>query len=153
VPGDRARVFLVRHAKAEKEHPDGDEARRLTGEGRERFRRLLGELGPSLEVTRVLTSPLARARETAELLAAATGAPIDEEEALAAGRSDGRGLLALARRAGPGAALVGHNPELAEAVALAAGRAEEVKPGAIAALDLGEDEARLGWIRQPPRAS
>jgi phosphohistidine phosphatase len=146
------RVFLVRHAKAEKESPGGDAARRLTAEGRERFRLLLAELAGSLPVTRILSSPLARALETAELLAAATGAPVEEEEALASGRSDGRALLALARAAGGGAALVGHNPELAEAVARAAGREAEVKPGAVAAVDLGPQGPRLAWLRRPPHA-
>lgn len=145
------RVYLVRHAKAEKEHPAGDGARRLTAEGRERFRRLLSALPRSLTVARILTSPLARARETAELLSASTGAPIEEEAALASGRSTGKDLLQLAQRAGDGAALVGHNPELAEAVALAAGREEEVKPGAIAALDLRPAGPALVWLEKPPK--
>jgi phosphohistidine phosphatase len=153
MPPGRARVYLVRHAKAEKEHPDGDGARRLTAEGRERFRRLLSGLSGSLAVARILTSPLARARETAELLAAATGAPVEEEEALASGRSSGRDLLALARGAGDGAALVGHNPELAEAVALAAGRGEEVKPGAVAAVDFRPGGPALAWLRKPPKVA
>lgn len=151
MPPGHARVYLVRHAKAEKEHPDGDGARRLTAEGRDRFRKLLAGLSGSLAVARILTSPLARARETAELLAAATGAPVEEEEALASGRSSGRDLLELARGAGAGAALVGHNPELAEAVALAAGRGEEVKPGAVAAVDFLGPGAKLAWLRKPPR--
>jgi phosphohistidine phosphatase len=150
-PRERARVFLVRHAKAEKDHPQGDAARRLTAEGRERFGRLLAELGRSLAVRRVLTSPLTRARETAELVAAAAGASLEEEEELSSGRSSGRALLALARAAGGGVALVGHNPEVAEAVALAGGKEQEVKPGAVAALDLLEGGPRLAWLRQPPK--
>lgn len=145
------RVYLVRHAKAEKEAPGGDGARRLTAEGRERFRRLLSDLPRPLAVARILTSPLARARETAELLSASTGVAIEEEMALASGRSSGKELLELARRAGDGAALVGHNPELAEAVALAAGSDQEVKPGAIAALDLRPAGPVLVWLEKPPK--
>jgi len=102
-------------------------------------------------VSRILTSPAARARETAEILAAATGAPLEVSPALASGRSDGRALLRLAAETGAGAALVGHNPELAEAVILAAGREEEVKPGAIAALDLLPGGPALAWLRRPPK--
>src|SRR5512141_2821426 len=101
-------VYLVRHAKAEHDHPRGDAARRLTAEGRKAFRDLVTALHPRLRLERILTSPFARARQTAEVLAEITGAPIEEEDVLASGASSGRELLALARRAGPGVALVGH---------------------------------------------
>ena len=145
------RIYLVRHAKAEREHPKGDAARPLSAEGRERFQRLLAELRGQLAVTAIHTSPLARARQTAKLLSAATGAPVVEEEELASSRSTGSALLRLARIAGDGTALVGHNPEMAEAVALASGHAEEVKPGTIAAVDLLAAGPRLAWLRRPPK--
>lgn len=142
------RVLLVRHAEAERS--DGDDARRrLTPQGRERFAALLRALGPRLRVRGILASPLVRARETAELLAAATGARVEEERALASGASSGRELLELAARAGAGVALVGHNPELAEAVSLAAGRSVEVRPGAVAAVDLSGGRATLAWMESP----
>jgi phosphohistidine phosphatase len=145
-----ARVYLVRHAKAEEEGGAGDDARRLTAEGRRRFRALAGALNQRLSISRILTSPYRRARETAEILAAGAGVRIEEDDALASGRSSGQELLALARRAGAGAALVGHNPEMAEAVALAAGRHEKVRPGAIAAVDLVGGRAVLAWLEAPP---
>lgn len=144
------RVYLVRHAKAEAGHPRGDAARRLTADGVERFRRLLSSLEPRPAVDRILASPLVRARETALLLAGATGGRVEEEPAAASGRSTGRELLALLREAGDATALVGHNPEVAEAVALAAGRTEEVKPGTVAAVDLLPSGPRLAWLRRPP---
>jgi phosphohistidine phosphatase len=147
----RARVYLVRHAKAEAEHDRGDAARRLTAEGRERFRGLLAELRGDLRVGRILTSPYVRARQTAELLGAVAGRPVEEERALESGRSTGRELLRLAEEAGPGTVLVGHNPEIAEAVSLAAGRVEEVKPGSVAAIDLSPAGPALAWLRRPPR--
>jgi phosphohistidine phosphatase len=145
------RIYLVRHAKAEEQREDGDAARRLTRGGRERFEALLALLGPRLAVRSVVTSPFLRARETAAILARATGAEVEEDEALSSGRSSGREILALARRAPPGTALVGHNPELGEAIALAAGRQQDVKPGTVAALDLG-DEVTLAWLERPPRS-
>jgi phosphohistidine phosphatase len=143
-------VYLVRHGKAEKHAPQGgDVARALTAEGRARFEALAVALSGRMKPTRILTSPLVRARQTADILARATGAPLAEEEALASGASDGRALLDLARRAGEGAALVGHNPELAEAIALAAGGELKVKPGTIAAVELDGRGARLAWIESP----
>jgi len=145
------RIYLVRHGKAEREHAHGDAARRLSPEGRARFQKLLEEAASQLKVLRILTSPLARTRQTADLLAAAAHAPVEEVEELAAGRSTGREVLRLARGAGDGAAVVGHNPELAEAISIAAGHAEEVKPGTVAAVDLLPDGPRLAWLRRPPR--
>jgi phosphohistidine phosphatase len=142
------RVYLVRHAKAEPNAGD-DTARRITPDGRARFVRLLAALGGRLAVSRVVTSPFVRARETAELLARATGAPLEEDPRLASGASEGGELLALARTAPPGTAFVGHNPELAEAVARAAGRDVEVKPGAVAELAVDGQSVRLAWIERP----
>jgi phosphohistidine phosphatase len=143
VPGP-ALAFLVRHARAEPSAGGGDAARRLTGEGRRDFEARLRALGPELALRLVVTSPLARARQTADLLSRATGAPVEEEPRLASGASDGHALLGLLRSLGPGVALVGHNPEVAEAVALAGGAEREVAPGAVAALDA---DGRLAWLR------
>lgn len=150
------RVYLVRHARAEGSAAT-DAARRLTPEGRAAFEALARRLAPRLDdVTRIRTSPFERAVETADLLALALGgragpvtSAVEEDPALAAGVSGGTRILALAARAGDGAALVGHNPELAEAVALAAGREVEVKPGTIAALDLEGGRASLVWMEAP----
>jgi phosphohistidine phosphatase len=143
------RVYLVRHGEAEKAAAGGDDARHLTGGGRERFRALAVGLKGRLELARVLSSPVARAQETAEILSAATGTPVGIEDALAPGCSSGPALLWLAERAGPGTALVGHNPEMAEAIAIAAGRGMKVSPGAVAAVDLAAGAVTLAWIEAP----
>jgi phosphohistidine phosphatase len=140
------RFYLVRHAKAEKEALGGDAARRLTDKGRRHFEALLRDLEGALRVSRIVTSPFARARETAALLAEATGAPVVVEPRLASGASGGRELLALGVALGAGVALVGHNPELAEAVALAGAGAAEVPPGTVAAVEV---DGRLDWLRSP----
>ena len=140
------RVYLVRHGKAEQDAPGGDAARRLTAEGRAQFFTFAGRLVEKLELARIVTSPFTRARQTAEILAAATGAPIAENPDLAPGRSTGRDILAWARSEGAGVALVGHNPEMAEAVALAAGHGGKLPPGSVAAVDLTESGATLAWI-------
>ncbi len=143
------RFYLVRHAPAEPKGVEGDAARRLTPGGRARFAAHVRTLGTDLDVLLVATSPFARARETADVLAAATGAPVLEEEGLRPGESSGREILDLGRRLGPGSALVGHNPEIADAVARAAGRALEVSAGAVAAIDADDAGFRLAWLRAP----
>jgi phosphohistidine phosphatase len=143
------RFYLVRHGRAEARHPQGDAARRLLPDGRARFEAHARTLAPEVSLARIATSPYARALETAELLAAATGAPVEEDGALGAGTTDGRGLLRHGRLLGDRSALVGHNPEIAEAIALAAGRQVEVPPGAVAAVDEDGGTFRLAWLRAP----
>jgi len=143
------RLYLVRHAQAESNHPLGDSARRLTPEGRSDFRGRVARLAPELKIERVLTSPYVRARETADLLGGATGAPVEAEEALSSGRSAAQELIRIARLRGDGTALVGHNPELSDAVAFVNGTAIPVPPGTVACLEVEEDGnwPRLAWIK------
>ncbi|HET6924045.1 MAG TPA: histidine phosphatase family protein [Anaeromyxobacteraceae bacterium] len=143
----RHRFYLVRHGEAERGTGASDAERRLTANGRAAFEALARALAPSVRLARIVTSPYRRARETAAILGAATGAPVEVEQALAAGRCTGPELLALARAAGGGVALVGHNPEVAEAVIMAAGRDERVPAGTVAALEAGAGTPRLAWIR------
>jgi phosphohistidine phosphatase len=140
--------YLIRHGKAEKDAPGGDAARGLTPAGRDAFRETVASLAGRLQVRRIHASPVLRALQTADLLAALTGAPLEEEEELAIGASTGDRLLQLGRELGDGAALVGHNPELGEAIGLAAGRGVEVPPGTVAAVGL---DGRLAWVARPDR--
>jgi phosphohistidine phosphatase len=142
-------VYLVRHAEAGAGRDGRDSDRKLTERGRAGFERLLASLGPTLHVKRVFSSPFLRAQETAQMLGRVAGAPAEPLDDLASGHASGREMLALARQAGPGAALVGHNPEIAEAIALASGSPGPVPPGTIAALDLSRQRPRLLWLRSP----
>lgn len=144
-----ARFYLVRHGHAEARSPGGDFARRLLPGGRAAFAAHARALAAEASLARIATSPYRRAAETAALLAEASGAPVEEDGVLGAGESDGHGLLRRGRELGDRAALVGHNPELAEAIALAAGRELEVPPGTVAAIDDDGATFRLAWVRSP----
>ncbi|HUK66521.1 MAG TPA: histidine phosphatase family protein [Anaeromyxobacteraceae bacterium] len=143
------RVYLVRHGAAESIGKGGDASRRLTAEGRASFESLVRVLAPRLSIERVWTSPAVRARESADILATATRAEIHVTSELAAGHSSGPELLALARKLGPGSALVGHNPEVGEAIALAGGVAQNVKAGAVAALEFTPEGFALAFLEAP----
>ncbi len=142
-------AYLVRHAEAEGGAGGRDSERRLTPNGRAAFARLLRDLGPSLSVKRILTSPFLRARETSELLSAATGATVELRDELASGAAEGREILQVLRESGEGSALVGHNPEMAEAMGIAAAGGQAVPPGSVAAVDLSGPKPHLLWIRAP----
>lgn len=111
-----ARLVVMRHGPAEglAPHHAGDAERRLTPQGRARTERACAALGrilPRLE--RVYTSPYLRARETADLLAAALDAPAPTVTPLLAPGFD-RARLAqmLAEGGGRGMAVVAHEPDL-----------------------------------------
>jgi phosphohistidine phosphatase len=142
------RVYLVRHGDAEAADGGGDSARRLSPEGKRRFTALVKALTSEMRLSRILTSPLVRARETADLLALATGVIVEEEPSLAPGRSTGSDLLRMAALAGSGVALVCHNPELAEAVTLASDEPRRMTPGMVAAVDVTDGDYRLAWVRE-----
>jgi phosphohistidine phosphatase len=126
------RLFLARHAKAEPGHPD--ELRPLTQKGREQARALGERLVPERPDV-VLTSPLLRARETAEAVARATGAELRIEERLAPGATAELVVEAIAGL-GDVVVTVGHQPDCSEiAAALGAGEVA-FKPGAVLGLDV-----------------
>jgi phosphohistidine phosphatase len=128
------RVSLCRHAKAAPGEPD--EARELTGKGRRQATEL-GERLASLPEPPivVLSSPLVRARQTAEAIAAATGAPLELERRRAPGATVEDIRDAVAGRDGP-LATVGHQPDCSEIAFAVTGVDPGFSPGAMAQLDV-----------------
>jgi phosphohistidine phosphatase len=131
------RLYLVRHAEAAPGTPD--ELRPLTAHGREAARalgkRLRDEAGA---VDAVLSSPLLRARQTAEAIARELRLEAEPVELLSPGASeadllaaiDGRGAIVVA---------VGHQPDCGKiAAALRGGEEPPFPPAGVARLDLPE---------------
>ncbi|WP_163869670.1 SixA phosphatase family protein [Myxococcus eversor] len=152
-------LLLVRHAKAEDTHVLGDEARALTPEGRALFRQHARKLARLTPLRGIVTSPLVRAVQTAELFAEALGlSRVEVHPALVPRRSGARRIVDLARELGPGFALVGHNPSLEQALALALGddtqAPEKLRKGTAVALRSTGDDAgfQLVWWAAPGRA-
>lgn len=140
-------IYVIRHAIAEDQSPDGtDFGRPLSEDGIRKFERAVKGLG-RIEVSfdRILHSPLRRAVETAELLVPrlAEGG----ETAVCAELAEAPSKALLTRIVGESVALVGHEPWLAETVAwLLTGNREDahhvpLKRGAVFWL---EGEARPG---------
>jgi phosphohistidine phosphatase len=128
------RVYLCRHAKAAPGEPD--DLRELTGKGRRQAAALGEQLAalpdpPAL----VLSSPLVRARQTAEAIASATGAPLEIDPRLAPGATILDLREAVAGRAGP-VAMVGHQPDCSEIAFAVMGRDPGFSPGAMTQLEL-----------------
>lgn len=114
-------LYLIRHGIAVDRHPDHpDRDRPLTAKGRQKTQRVaerLVQLG--IHAPLILTSPLVRAYQTAEiLLSAGVGEVLEIEPELAPGGQCDRGLEHLARHlaAYPATAiaLIGHEPDLSQ---------------------------------------
>jgi len=103
------RVYLVRHAEAEPGEPDA--LRRLTPLGRRQAKQL-GErfARDNIDAGAVVSSPLLRARETAEAIAAALGLAAEHDERLAPGASEDA-IRSLAADHGRTFIAVGHQPD------------------------------------------
>jgi phosphohistidine phosphatase len=153
-------LYFVRHGKAAAGPRDAE--RPLTDDGADEMRRVarkLAKLGVAFDAT--LASPLIRARQTAEVLAAAGIAGVVEEcAALAPGGTLDAALDRVAHHAARGAgrvALVGHEPTLSAWAAHLAGGptcAFELKKGGIVGLELPdrppfEGRATLFWLTSP----
>jgi len=135
-------LILWRHAEAEDTVPD--DARELTDRGRKQASRMADWLNPRLPPDiRVLASPAARTRQTAQAL----GREYDVVQALAPGASAGE---VLAAAGWPDAAypvlIVGHQPTLGQvAMRLLTGQAGDltVKKGAIWWFQAREREGQM----------
>jgi phosphohistidine phosphatase len=156
------RLYLVRHAIAAERGPQWprDEERPITKDGAARMREIVKgvrRLDESIDL--ILTSPLARARQTADLLAAGLSpAPaIRAVAALAPGSSPPQILAALSalRTRAEAIALVGHEPGLGLLAAwlISARTPPPFKKGGICRIDLDDwppaRGGRLIWLATP----
>lgn len=154
------KVLLVRHAIALDRDTPGisDHLRPLTEEGASRFRKSARAVSAMLTIDAVLTSPLLRAKQTAEILAQQWPGVITEEaDALGSGsREEFEATLARLPKNCTVAA-VGHEPHVSEWTAewLGASNAGAFafKKGAVALIEFDgvaeEGEGRLVFFLAP----
>ena len=153
-------LALLRHGVAEDAGPTTghrDEPRRLTEEGARRMRAAArGMRALGLAPAEVLTSPLPRCLETAEIAGAALGAEVHRDARLAPGMGLELLLEVLAERGWAGELMLcGHQPDLSRAVAdLTGGGDVEMRKGSLALLQLDAPRASGAVLvaLYPPRA-
>jgi phosphohistidine phosphatase len=158
-------LYVIRHAIAQplgQQNDFTDEKRALTSEGRARMQEAaqgLRKLGVELDL--ILTSPLVRAVETAEIIAGATGLgkkDIEQTANLAPGASID-GLFAEIKR-GAGVemvALVGHQPDLGQLISNIVqcddALAIQLKKGGVCSINVTETvptlRGQLMWLLTP----
>lgn len=150
------RLYFVRHGRAEDRllwhQPDA--LRPLTEDGiarMEQSARTMARLDLDLDL--ILTSPLVRARQTADIVAEALGCPVEEHEALVGLDVDVLGELLLETVSADSLMLVGHEPDFSLTVAGLIGGRVAVKKGSLIRVDLFSSvppRGELVW-NIPPR--
>jgi phosphohistidine phosphatase len=127
-------VFLVRHAHSDPGDPDA--LRPLSTRGRGEAAELAERLGTHSTPPRlVLSSPLLRARQTAEQIAKAAGAELRIDERLLPGATSSLLREAVEGVSGPVAA-VGHQPDCSEIAVELTGSDPGFPPGGFTAIEL-----------------
>jgi phosphohistidine phosphatase SixA len=125
-------LFVVRHAEAAPGEPDAQ--RRLTKSGRATAKALGKKLAKE-HPDAVISSPLSRARETAEAIASAAGVTVETDERLAPGAT-ADALRDAVRGRGETVVTVGHQPDCGEIVLALAGYQPAFPPGGVAEVEL-----------------
>lgn len=160
--GDRdamRKLYVLRHGVAVPHGTPGipDDDRPLTSDGEEKTRAIasaLRKLDLDLEV--ILSSPLPRARRTAEIVADRLGMSerLVLDDHLRAGSSPRSIRDWLASRPEEVSMVVGHNPDLSELVALICGLSIsplplELRKGGVAAIESRRGGFELAWLATP----
>jgi phosphohistidine phosphatase len=150
-------LYFLRHGIAADVGPDGsgDAGRPLTAKGIAKLKeeaRGLRRLGVRPDI--VLTSPLVRARQTAEIVRHALGLDSRVVDALAPGCDIARLRDLLGEyRSAERIMVVGHEPDFSELVGtLTGGSRVQLKKGGLVRVDLdtiGEGAGTLVWLLPP----
>jgi phosphohistidine phosphatase len=156
-------LYIVRHGIAVEPGTPGipDDERPLTAKGEKRMRQIARGLSKlDVKLDRIFTSPLPRARATAEIIADALGIRelLETSNMLQAGSSAATVERWLRERSEDRLMIVGHNPTLSDLLSLLVlGSTQppicDMKKGGIAALGQtggAKDLYDLHWIA-PPR--
>ena len=150
-------VYLLRHGIAQKDSPNGSDAdRALTQDGRRKLRQVLKAASDAqVKPTLILSSPLKRAMQTAEVAQSVLGykEEIVPSKALLPGASvDEVWQEIRVHKDEPALMLVGHNPLFAELSGYLLGSSEmqvDFKKGALLRIDFDqfrtEPKGTLRW--------
>lgn len=127
-------VYLVRHAHSDRGDPD--ELRTLSERGRAEAAALAERLAASANPPRlILTSPLVRAKETADAIAQATGAELRVDRRLSPGATADALREAVDDEPEPVAA-VGHQPDCSEIARALTGKDPGFPTAGVAEIEL-----------------
>ena len=155
--GQQVRIHLLRHAHAGDafEWVGDDDLRPLTKKGRgqaERLGAFLEAHGVRPDV--IVSSPLVRARQTAEIVAEALGMTVRTDRRLGSGFGKRELWAVLDETGGREVMLVGHDPDFTSLLTyLVDAAGVHMRKGTLATIDLqtrlGDGEGDLRWLVPP----
>ncbi|MCB1022100.1 MAG: phosphohistidine phosphatase SixA [Acidobacteria bacterium] len=154
------RLYVLRHGIAEDGAGMPDSQRQLTGEGREKLRKVMRQASTAgLQPDFIISSPYVRARQTAAIAVEELGfrGEVSESELLVPYASPHQTWEMLReRRHAAQTLVVGHNPHLSELLCLLTGAhagAFEMKKAGLACLETFQTgptpRAMLAWLMTP----
>jgi phosphohistidine phosphatase len=154
---ESVRVHLLRHAHAGDSFDwvGDDDLRPLTRKGRTQAERLGAFLDAhGVRPDTIISSPLVRARQTAEIVAEALGMTIRTDERLGKGFGKRELWDLLAETGAREVMLVGHDPDFSSLLAYLVDTVGiSMRKGALATVDLdtklGDGEGQLRWLVPP----
>ena len=146
-------LYFLRHGEAD--WPDwkkSDDERPLTKYGKKEMREV-GKFLERLKVDPVLivTSPLPRASQTAEIAADYLKAKLRKDESLAPGFGMSELRTVLKRHRAKALMLVGHEPDFTNVISKLTGASLKLSKGGVALLDVDveSEEGKLLWLFPP----
>lgn len=146
------KLYMLRHGKADWPHWDQpDDERPLTEEGKEEVA-AVAKLLSRLEITpAILTSPLPRASQTAEIAGKYLNARVRTEPLLRPGFDAARLGKILKNFSGKSLMVVGHEPDFTRTIfQLTGGNTKMFKAGvAFIELETGPMKGELRWLIPP----
>ena len=146
-------LYFLRHGEADWPNwKKPDDERPLTSFGKKEMRdvaKFLGRL--KVEPDLIVTSPLARALQTAQIAAEFLKGKLREDESLAKGFGPDELRTILKRHQARCLMLVGHEPDFTEVISKLTGASLKLSKGGVALVDLdsGGQSGRLLWLFPP----
>jgi len=147
------KIYFLRHGEADwPEWDRPDDERPLTRKGKKQMRKVAAflaevKVAPAL----ILTSPLPRAAQTAQIAAGELGLEAQEEPSLAPGFDTEKLRALVVAHAGQNIMLVGHEPDFSGAIATLTGGAVKLSKAGVALVEMAETglQGQLIWLIPP----
>jgi phosphohistidine phosphatase len=147
-------LYFLRHGEAD--WPDWDkpdDERPLTKRGKEEMKKVAAFLARlNLSLDHIVTSPLPRAEQTANIVAKELAVRLKEDRALAPGFGISELKHLLKKYPGESLMIVGHEPDFTQTISALTGAALKLSKAGLALVDLdaARMRGRLLWLF-PPR--
>lgn len=146
-------VYFLRHGEADWPNwTKSDDDRPLTKRGKQEMKKIAAFLERlEIPLEQIVTSPLPRAKQTAEIVADKLGIDLSEDEDLAPGFSSADLKRLLKDYSGESIMVVGHEPDFTKIISALTGASLKLSKAGLALVDVDVKKmrGRLLWLFSP----